>query len=328
MKKATIILCILLLVLPLVGCEPIRNIDNYYVDACGNGYSVLYKDEKGNVEEIVPLGTEAQPLVIAKGRIFFVEEGKMVSVDLEGEDRQELPVEGLPASAHITYMDDTYLYCLTGPSARTCWEIAQDLSGYSEGAVPTKYRSVDYDALLQTIRTQVAASEDRIRVRGARVELDGFGTPIAMTLEIIAHSGKVSGMEFWNRGTVTVTLPIGSIEIGYRDHHMPLSLADWTVEDTVTLEQFLTALETMDKAEVPAQRALGTGDGYVLAYLQEEYDALRAGFTAWVTVSGAESSPETQTPFFVLGQWGGCDITLTDSEGMEVGNLYALHWEG
>ncbi|MBE6970757.1 MAG: hypothetical protein E7446_01390 [Ruminococcaceae bacterium] len=327
MKKTFTILCIFLLMLSLVGCEPIRDLENYYVDQYEGGYSVLYKDDKGTVEQIVALGSEPQPLVIAKGRICFVEEGKVVSVDLEGENRQELPVEDLPASAHITYMDDTYLYCLTGPSARTCWEVYQDLHGYSQGPVPRKYRSVDYAKLLQAIRTQVAASEDRIRVRSARVELDGFGTPLSMTLEVIAHSGKISGMEFWNRGTVTVVLPIGSIETGYRDHHMPLSLADWTVEETVTLEQFLTALETMDKAEVPAQRALGTGDGYVLAYLQEEYDALRADYTAWVTISGAESSAEVQEPFFVLGQWGGCSPMLTDSEGLEVGNLYALHWE-
>lgn len=313
--------------LSLAGCAPIRDVENYYVDRYENGYSVLYKDEKGNVEQIVALGSQPQPLAIAKGRICFVEEGKIVSVDLEGEDRQELLMDGLPASAHITYMDDTYFYCLTGPSARTCWEVYQDLHAYSEGAVPTKYRKVDYNALLQDIRTTVAASEDRIRIRDARVELDGLGTPISMTLEVIAHSGKISGMEFWNRGTVTIALPIDGIEIGYRDHHMPLSLADWTVEDAVTLEQFLTALETMDKAEVPAQRSLGTGDGYVLAYLQPEYDALRSQFTAWVTVSGTESSAEAQAPCFVLGQWGGCTPMLTDSEGLEVGNLYALHWE-
>ena len=326
MKKSITILCIFALLLSLVGCAPIRDIENYYVDQHEGGYSVLYKDEDGQVEEIVALGAQPQSLAIAKGRICFVEEGKMVSVDLEGEDRQELLMEGMPANAHITYMDETHFYCLTGPTARTCWAVAQDLSGYTQGAVPRKYRSVDYEALLQAIRTAVAASEDRIRVCSARVELDGLGTPVGMTLEVISHSGKISGMEFWNSGTVTVMLPIGNIETGYRDHHTPLSLADWTVEDTVTLEQFLTALETMDKAEVPAQRALGTGDGYVLAYLQEEYDAHAADFTAWLTVSGTESSAGT-APYFVLGQWGGCPAMLTDSEGLEVGNLYALHWE-
>lgn len=327
MKKSITILLIFLLMLSLVSCSPIRDIENYFVDQYEGGYSVLYKDDEGNVEQIVSLGAQPQPLAIAKGRICFVEEGKMVSVDLDGKDRQELLIDCLPANAHITYMDDTYFYCLTGPSARTCWEIYQDLHAYSQGAVPRKYRSVNYENLLQSIRTQVASSEDRIRVRSARVELDGFGTPVSMTLEVLSHSGKVSGMEFWNRGTVTITLPIDSIEIGYRDHHMPLSLADWTVEETVTLEQFLTALETMDKAEVPAQRALGTSDGYVLAYLQPEYDALRSQYTTWVTISGSESNPEKQAPFFVLGQWGGCDPVLTDSEGLEVGNLYALHWE-
>ena len=149
-------------------------------------------------------------------------------------------------------------------------------------------------------------------MRSARVELDSYGTPVAMTLEVISHSGKISGMEFWYSGTVTVMLPIDNIETGYRDHHTPLSLADWTVEDTVTLEQFLTALETADKAEVAAARANGTADGFVLAYRQAEYDACAA--------SGTE-------PCFVLGQWGGCPATLTDSEGWEVGNLYALQWE-
>ncbi len=327
MKKSIIILIIFLLMLSLVGCEPIRSLDNYYVDQHEDGYSVLYKNEKGTVEQIVALGAEPQPLAIAKGRICFVEEGKLVSVDLEGENRQELLIDGLPSDAHVTYMDETYLYCLTGPTARTCWEVYLDLHAYSQGPVPRKYRSVDYAALLQAIRTQVAASEDRIRVRSARVEMDGFGTPIAMTLEVLSHSGKISGMEFWNRGTVTVSLPIGSVEVDYRDHHMPLSLADWTVEETVTLEQFLTALETADTAEVASQHAFGTGNGYVLAYLQEEYDALRSEFTAWLTVSGGESSAEAQGPFFVLGQWGGTVPMLTDSKGLEVGSLYALHWE-
>lgn len=323
--KKTITILSFLFVVSLVGCAPARNVDHYYVGEYADGYSVLYKNEQDEVEQIVALGAQPQPLVIAKGRICFLEAGKLISVDLDGNDRQELALEGLPSGSRITYMDDTHLYCLADAQAAACWKVDLELTDYEEIPVPRKYRTVDYAALLSAIRTQVAASEDRIRVRNARAELDGNGTPIAMTLEVISHSGKVSGMEFWNRGTVTVSLPIGSIEVSYRDQHMPLSLADRTVEDTATLETLLTALETADNAEVAAKHVSGTANGFVLAYLQEEYDA--AQFSAWLTVSGAESSAEGASPYFVLGQRGGADTALTDSEGLEIGNLIALRWE-
>ena len=95
MKKTITILCIFALSLSLFGCAKIRDLNCYSVGEYNGGWSILYTDEDG-VEEIVTLGSYAQPLAFEKGRFYFVQNGCMVSVDPEGENRLEVAIDNLP----------------------------------------------------------------------------------------------------------------------------------------------------------------------------------------------------------------------------------------
>ena len=110
MKKIFSILLVFAAILFLTGCVgKIRTLENYSVGEYNGGWSVLYSDEKG-VEEIVAIGAREQPLVISGGRIYFLDGGTLVSVNMEGEEKLELPGGGLQ-NGWIFRMDETHLYC-------------------------------------------------------------------------------------------------------------------------------------------------------------------------------------------------------------------------
>ena len=110
--------------LSLSGCAKLRDPNCYRVGQYNDGWSILYTDEDG-VEEIAPLGSYEQPLALEKGRFYFVQDGKMVSVDAEGENRQEVEIAGLPSGARITFVDESNFYCLADRSGAKCWRVSK-----------------------------------------------------------------------------------------------------------------------------------------------------------------------------------------------------------
>ena len=91
MKRITSLVCIFALVFTLTACAKIRQAEFYRVAQHNGGWSILY-DDGTEVEEIAALGSAQQPLAIEKGRIYFTQAGKLVSVDMDGEDRQETAI--------------------------------------------------------------------------------------------------------------------------------------------------------------------------------------------------------------------------------------------
>lgn len=300
----------LLLVLSLFGCGKIRTPDNYYVGEYEGGWSVLYKDEEGNVEEIAAMGSYAQPLVLVKGRIYYMHDGALVSVDSNGEDHKRLPMKGTD-SGFIAYIDENYLYCVKNNAASTCYKADLELTGCEEIPIPRNFRQTDYVALLKSIKTSVAAAEEQIRVRSAYITLDGNGSLVSMDLDVLTFRGWTGSMKVWSSGKVTVQMTTAAPVIQYTDLNVPLSLSDSTTDMVVPLDALITAAETADKAEIATKRGSGA-EGFVLAYLQDDHDA-NIGSAPWMGVSGIDASADSAVPHFVLSQIGGTAPTLTDS---------------
>lgn len=325
MKKFITILCIFALASALFGCGgKIRKLENYSVGEYNGGWSVLYTDEQG-VEEIAALGAERQPLAIEKGRIYFTEGSRLVSVDMEGEDRLETVLEGMPEGTHITYADGENFYCVADPADITCWRVSKaDQSDWARITIPRAFRSVDFDALTAQITAQVAAKEDQIHVNAARMTLDSNGSLLTMELETLAYDNIIGGMKTWNTGRVTVRLTLSGSQVNYTDLNVPVRVSDKTIDRTLSLTDFLTAVSALDSAEAAVKTAVGIPEGFRLMYLVDEYEACITAELPYLNTDGESVDADGSARHFVLAQVGGCDTMLTDSTGTACGNLQVI----
>ena len=324
-KKITALMLALLLVLSLVGCGKIRTPDNYYIDQYENGWSILYKDEDGEVEEIAALGSYAQPLVLLKSRLYFIHDGALVSVDSDGEDRKRLPITGIDGG-FIAYIDETAVYCVTDPTAKICHKVDLELTASEEMPIPRKFRQADYAALKTAIETAVAASENDIRIRSAYLTLDGNGSLAAMELDVLAFRGWTGSMKVWGNGTVRIQMTTADPAVQYTDLHIPLSLSDDTTSIVMPLDAFMLAAETVDKAGVAAAKGSADAKGYALSYLQDEYES-NLGSAPWLGVSGIDASADSSVPHFVLAQLGSANASMTDNHKNSCSILAALRFD-
>ena len=325
MKKIITILCVFALVLSLFGCgsKP-RYLENYSVGEYKDGWSVLYTDEDG-VEEIVALGKVQQPLAFEKGRIYGTGEGKLISVDPDGRDRQETEIAGMDKDAIITYADAENFYCLGPASTRTCWRVSKtDPADHEETDIPYGLRPTDYAALLTQVRGKVAAMEDRISVRAAQAELDSKGNLLALDLELLYYVRPSGTMKVWNTCRVTAAVTPHGVKLGYIKENVSMSLSDKTIARMLTLEEYLTALEAVDKAQIAAARAQSGATDFRIMHQISEYEACVVGnkaSLAYVDTAGTAVDANEKSRHFVIAQVGGCDTMLTDSRGTACGNL-------
>ncbi len=326
-KRMTALALAFVLVLSLFGCGKIRTPDNYYVGEYGDGWSILYKNENGESEEIASLGDYAQPLVLIKGRLYFIDDGALVSVDTDGEDRKRLPMKDIDGG-YIAYIDESFVYCLKNSASLTCYKATLDLTSCEETPIPRTFRQTDYPALLSAIKEKVAAAENQIRVRSAYITLDGNGSLAGMELDVLTFRGWTGSMKVWSSGTVSVQVTTADPVIRYTDLNVPLSLADSTTDRTITLDTLMTAAETADKSELAPKRGSSSmAEGYVLAYLHDDYEA-NVENAPWLGVSGVDAAADSSVSHFVLAQYGGgMDAVFTDNYGRKVGNLAVLRFD-
>ncbi len=322
MKKIISILCICLLLAGLTACGSPRNLDNYTVEQYTDHWSVVYREDE-SIEEIVELGSQAQPLVIVKGRIYFVTAGAVVSVDLDGKDRKELSVPQLALGGWIAGMDEENVYCVSSAHTLTCYQVDLGMSAATEMTLPRSIRTVDYDALEKAIAEAVAPAEGGIRVQSGRVEMDANGTPVAMTLQIVSDGGEINDMAFWNTGTVSVSLPIRDVQASYVDDHVPLQVSEDTIHG-MPLADFLAAVKAADSAQLALEHRQGTPEGFVLAYADELFDPDQA--EGWYTVSGGEA--QAGEPAFILAQKCTEDAVVSEPDGSQWNHLLGLRTEG
>lgn len=328
MKKIITILCVFSLTLTLFGCGgKIRALENYSVGEYEGHWSVLYTDEKG-VEEIAPLGDTAQPLAIEKGRIYFTEGSKLVSVDMDGKDRLETELAGMPAGTHIRMVDAEHFYCVADSADLTCWRVSKaDQNDWAQVTIPRAFRPTDYAALEQAILSEIAAKEDAVRINAARITMDANGSVITMELDTLAYDNIIGGMKTWNTGRVTVRLTLDGAETDYTDLNVPVRVADKTLKGTLTLEEFLDAVSSANENLLPTGKMQGQAEGFRLMYLVPEYEACASGnkdTVPCVDLTGEDAKASDKTRHFVLAQLGGCDTMLTDSTGTACGNLHLI----
>ena len=327
MKKIITILCIFALTLSLFGCgsKP-RYPENYSVGEHEGHWSILYTDEDG-VEEIAALGDYQQPLVLQKGRLWFVQNGALVTVDPEGEERLETPLDGLASgSGAIFHLEGDSLYCIDDRAAQRCWRISlTDQNDWDYITLPRSLRAVDYDGLTADILTAVKAKEDTIRVRSARMELDSNGSVVAMELDILAYDRIANNMRTWNSGVVTVQMTLDGPQVRYTDLYIPVSVSQATVKPFMKLQTLLGHVASVDSAELATKHAAGTAEGFVLTYKTEDYEAAaKSSAAAALDLTGAETKANLSKQHLVLAQVGGCDTALTDSAGANAGNLIVV----
>ena len=325
LKKTIIILCIFALVLSLFGCggKP-RYPENYSVGEYEGHWSILYTDEDG-VEEIVALGDERQPLALQGGRLWFTEGSKLVTVDGDGEDRLETELTGMPEGTTITFSDQDSFYCVARQEDVKCWRVSKaDQNDWAYITIPRSFRSTDYAAITAAILDAVKAKDDVIRVRAARVELDSNGSLIAMELDILRYKSVTLQMKTWDTGTVSVRMQLSGPVVTYTDLYIPLSVSDKTLKSTMLLEDYLAAVEAADNALIATQQAQGEAEGFRLMYTVPEYEAWLAANKTGLTyldTAGQAVDGDLKAQHFVLGQVGGCDTQLTDTDGTACGNL-------
>ena len=327
MKKTITILCIFVLTLSLFGCgsKP-RYPENYSVGEYEGHWSILYTDEDG-VEEIAAMGDYQQPLVLQKGRLWFVQSGALVTVDPEGEERLETTLDGLtPGSGAIFHLDGESLYCIDDRAALRCWRVSlTDQNDWDYITIPRSLRAVDYEALTAEILAAVKAKDDTIRVRSGRMELDSNGSLVAMELDILAYDRIANNMRTWNSGVVTVQMTLDGPKVSYTDLYIPVSVSQATVKPFMKLQTLLGHVASVDSAELATKHAAGTAEGFVLTYKTEDYEAaVKNSSVPALDPAGAEVKADLSKQHLVLGQMGGCDTALTDSEGVAVGNLIVV----
>ena len=325
MKRLTAFFLALALTLTLCACgEPIRDVNNYYVDKTENGWCVLYKDEEsGEVEEIAVMGATPQPMVLEKGRFFFVQPGMAVSVDSNGEDRKELAIEGLPAGSYIAFVDEDSFYCVTEETAIQCWQIDKELVKAEKITIPRKFRSVDYDSLASQIESEIGAVDNEIRVTRARAELDSNGSLTRLGLELLSYTGDVGSMHVWGNISVEFTVTTSEPQLTVVDHMLPLSLADDTTQQELSLRDFLTALQTADTSEVAVKHQDGIPECFVIVYQDEDFE-YNAGSAPVLTVDGTETERDDDLRHLVMAQVGGTADVMWDRRGNPCGNLLVL----
>lgn len=325
MKKIITILCIFALSLSLFGCAKIRDLNCYSVGEYNGGWSILYTDEDG-VEEIVTLGSYAQPLALEKGRFYFVQNGCMVSVDPEGENRLEVAIDNLPDGALITFVDEENYYCLADRTGSRCWRVSKtDANDHEEMDIPHRFRSTDYAALLAQLRQTANVPENRIRLRSAQAVLDGNGSLLTLELEILGYERFDGfGMNTWKNAGLRSRITLDGPQTTYINENVILSLADSTVEQFLPLEDFLGALEALDTTQVPAERVQGTADGFRVTYQVEEYEAAVTAELPRVNPDGHTVDADEDDFYLILSQVGGCDTVVTAADGTACGNLIVV----
>jgi len=295
MKRIIRLLLVLTAVMMLSGCMgKIRVLENYSVGEYDGGWSVLYTDEKG-VEEIAPIGDRAQPLVVNKGRIYFFDGDALVSVNMEGEEPQELAGSGLQ-DGWIFRMDETHLYCTDDKAAMNCMRADLGQTGWEEVCLPEDLRTVDSETLLAAIEEKVGAEKNNIVVKSGLVTVDGNGKLYAMELELTYYTGKVGSMYSWGNGAVSVQMLMDGIEVTFKDHNIPMYLNDDTVDENIKLKKFLPKLQSVLDGGMAAGRGL---DGCTLSYQREEDQQLPEE-ALWVSADGAEAKENKKARHFVL----------------------------
>ncbi len=323
MRRFLSLLLTAVLALSLCGCgSPARNVDNYYVDETANGWCILYKDEKGT-EEIAVMGSDRQPMVLEQGRFYFTQPGALVSVNAEGEDLQTFPIPDLPSGSYIAYMDEDAFYCVAEDTATSCWQVDKAMTHVEKITIPRKFRQIDYPALLNQIVEGSGAVDSAVRVTHARAELDSNGSLSQLGLELLVYTGDVGSMHVWNHVGVAVTVTTQGPQVSVTDHNLPLSLAEDTTQQEITLQDFFAALEAADAAEVAAKHADGTADAFFLLCADEDF-AYNAAGAPTLTVTGEATERNDDALHLILAQVGGTETVMTDRRGTPCGNLLVL----
>lgn len=328
MKKIITIFCILTLALSLTGCAKIRDLNCYSIGQYGEGWSILYTDEDG-VEEIASIGSYEQPLAFEKGRFYFVQNGCMVSVDAEGENRQEVAIDNLPEGALITFVDEENYYCLADRGGRSCWRISKtDVSDHEEMDIPPAFRPSYLHQLEVEVRAVAPAQKDRIYVRSMYATADSNGSLLRLELELLClESENGFNLKTWRTCRVNLDLTLDGVRAEYIDENLPLSLSDSTVSQSLTLQACTNALRSALSGDLLASAGQGTADSFLLTYQANEYtdqaDTLGDQLSHWTT-TGLSVSTSDDNRRFLVAQAGGCDTQFTDRNGFACGNLFAV----
>ena len=324
MRRLLAVFLASVLTLTLAGCSPARDPNNYYIDETDSGWCVLYPDKDGGEpEEIAVMGDYLQPLVMIRGRFYFVQAGKIVSVDGDGKDRCELAVPDMPEGSRIACADGESLCCISEDAATSCWYADPELTKAERMTIPRKFRMVDYGALQTLLEEKAAAVDHEIRVTGARAEMDSNGSLVHLELEMLVFTGDVGSMHVWNHVDADVTMLMSEPKIKLIDRNFPLSLADDTTAQDMTLREFLTALQAVDTAEVATHHQSGTPEGFLLTCGDEELEAA-AQDAPVLTAAGKETERDSGRRCFILSQIGGTAEQITDKKGVPCGNLLLL----
>ena len=324
MKRLPALFLALVLTLALAGCSPARDPNNYYIGETDSGWCILYPDEGGGEpEEIAVMGTSPQPLVMIRGRFYFVQPGKIVSVNGDGKDRRELAVPDMPEGSRIARADEESLCCISENTATSCWCADAGLTKAEKMTIPRKFRMVDYSAFQTLLEEETGAVDNDIRVTGARAELDSNGSLVHLELEMLVFTGDVGSMHVWNHVDADVTMHMNEPKIELVDRNFPLSLASNTTSKDLTAQEFLTALQTIDTAEVAAHRQSGTPDAFLLTYGDEDLEAA-AQDAPVLSAAGEKAERDSAGCCFILSQIGGTEAQVTDKKGVPCGNLLLL----
>lgn len=328
MKKISTILCVFVLMLSLSGCAKLRDPNCYSVGQYNDGWSILYTDEDG-VEEIAPLGSYEQPLALEKGRFYFVQDGKMVSVDAEGENRQEVEIAGLPSGARITFVDEANFYCLADRSGAKCWRVSKaDANDHEEMDIPASFRPSYLHQLEAEVRAVTPAKDDRICVRGMRAVTDGNGSLLSLELELLClDSENGFNLKTWRTCRTEMRFTLDGVETKYINENLTLSVADSTIQRMLALDDCLSALKDVELTQIIIAQPQGDPESFRLTYLADEYEACAKENRDTLTcldIVGDAVDADTDALRFLLAQVGGCDVMLTDRDGTQCGNLLAI----
>lgn len=325
MKKITALACVFALLFTLTACAKIRQAEFYRVGQYNDGWSVLY-DDGTEVEEIAALGAARQPLAIEKGRIYFTQDGKLVSVDMDGEDRQETVIIDMPRDAIITFADEAYFYCLSDRAGSECWRISKtDTVDQTHMTIPRQFRPLNYPQVEVEIRAVVPAADDLIYLRSAEAILDSNGCLLELELELLAcDSFESYGMKIWKTSRVLVVNTLDGLRTDFINENLALSVSDSTISEMLSLSDYIKALDALDKANVAAGRAQGQAESFRVMYAVEAFDDHADSNTLPVlATSGTEVQADSDKHRLVLAQVGDCDTALLDGNG-EYGNLAVI----
>lgn len=325
MKKIASLVCVFALIFTLTACAKIRQAEFYRVGEYNDGWSILY-DDGTEVEEIAALGAARQPLAIEKGRIYFTQDGKLVSVDMDGEDRQETAVADMPRDAIITFADEGYFYCLADRAGSECWRISKtDVTDQTRMTIPRQFRPLNYPQVEVEIRAVVPAANDLIYLRSAEAVLDSNGCLLELELELLAcDSFESYGMKTWKTSRVLVVNTLDGLRTDFINENLAFSVSDSTISEMLSLSDYIKALDALDEANVAAERAGGQADSFRITYEVKAFEDHADSNTLPVLgTSGTEVQADSDDHRLILAQVGGCDTALID-EGGEYGNLAVI----